>query len=165
MVKKTLEPGVMGLISINPPHTGNIFDKHKKFIEWRTFPLPLGRYAVYETKRNGGSGKVIGEFRVCDYTEYLSIDAIAPVSIMLGHVSKVYLKKYAKGKPLYENLLCAVKKYDTPKELDEFKPPCIRNCEKCKYSKWLETFDDYGCAKQRLKAPPQSWRRVKEVED
>lgn len=78
MPLKTLEPGVMGLISINKPHTVKIFDKHTKLIEWRKTALPLGRYAVYEPKNGGGCGKVVGEFKVCDCTEYLSVDTIPP---------------------------------------------------------------------------------------
>lgn len=121
MPLKTLEPGVIGLISINKPHTVKIFDERTKLVEWRKRPLPLGRYAVYESKRGGGCGKVIGEFKVCDCTEYLSVDTIPPVSITMGQVKEDFLNAYAKGKPLYANLLCAVKKYDKPKELGEFK--------------------------------------------
>lgn len=159
MPLKTLEPGVMGLISINKPHTVKIFDKHTKLIEWRKTPLPLGRYAVYEPKNGGGCGKVIGEFKVCDCTEYLSVDAIAPISIMMGQVSEEFLNVYAKGKPLYANLLCAVKKYDKPKELGEFFKPCKVSCYNCKNPKYFNGACELS-GKHKIERPPQSWCRV-----
>ncbi len=146
---KTLEPGVMGLISINKPHTVKIFDEHLKLIEWRKRPLPLGRYAVYETKRGGGCGKVIGEFKVCDCTEYPSVDEIAPVLITMGQVKEEFLNAYAKGKPLYANLLCAVKKYDKPKELGEFRYIKIPVNP---LMQWQSV--------ESINRPPQSWCRV-----
>lgn len=188
MPLKTLESGVMGLISINKSHTVKIFDKHTKLIEWRKTPLPLGRYAVYEPKHGGGCGKVIGEFKVCDCTEYLSISLIPPVSIMMGQVKEDFLNAYAKGKPLYANLLCAVKKYDKPKELGEFRTALSDKDIRCKYIS--KPYNPYGrqvthctlqncyCEFKRLAEqtdcigyeplkemkplthPPQSWCRV-----
>lgn len=161
MPLKTLEPGVMGLISIYKPHTVKIFDKRTKLIEWRKAALPLGRYAVYEPKHGGGCGKVIGEFKVCDYTEYHSVDEIAPILIMMGQVSESFLNAYAKGKPLSANLLCAVKKYDKPKELGEFRGVCRQSCLNCKYVKYLDGLcEEQGSFK--LTRPPQSWMRVVE---
>lgn len=48
------------ILAVNPPHAGNLVDGLKT-IEWRTKPLPECKAYIYETKKNGGSGKVIGE--------------------------------------------------------------------------------------------------------
>ncbi len=166
---KKLEKNVAGLISINKPHTDNIFFGFKQF-EWRKHPLPLGKYYVYETKRGGGCGMVIGEFNVCENRRYstkskLDLKYIPPVVIKLGCVGVDELFKYGGGKPIYANLLNGIKHYDRPIELSRFSVPCPHiDCEKCKHSQWFETFDDYGCAKKRLTGPPQSWCRVKELD-
>ena len=53
------------MTSINPPFSQLILDGKKK-IEWRTKPLPLGWSELYETKKKGGLGKVIGQFEVVE---------------------------------------------------------------------------------------------------
>jgi len=164
---KTLASGVAGLISINKPHTENIFFHSKQF-EWRKHPLPLGKYYVYETKRNGGCGMIIGEFRVCENRRYstkhkLDLKFIPPVVVKLGCVDVDDLYRYGGGKPIYANLLNNIVHYEKPIELSRFVPPCLHDCENCKYSIYLERFEDYGCTKKRITLPPQSWRRVKEL--
>jgi hypothetical protein len=42
------------LISIQKPHTDNIFIHKKKTVEWRKAPLPKGPALCYETKNKGG---------------------------------------------------------------------------------------------------------------
>lgn len=187
---KTLKSGEAGLISINKPHTDNIFSFIKRF-EWRKQPLPLGKYYVYETKRNGGCGKVIGEFRVCESTRYrtknrLDLKFIPSVVIELGCVDVETLYKYGGGEPIYANLLNGITRYDEPKELGEFFKPCYRriNCERCdkaifKYcAKRFDAFGNQqfyaidgkpkwdvkvvGCSNV-ITRPPQSWCRVKEI--
>ena len=164
-----LPPGVAGLISINKPYTDEIFITQKKQIEWRKHPLPLGKYYVYETKRKDGCGKIIGEFKVCEHRRYslkskLELKFIPPIVVKLGCVGASDLYKYANGKPIYANLITNVINYERPKELNEFIPACEANgnCEKCRFSVWLERFEDYGCSKKRLSVPPQSWCRGKE---
>lgn len=51
------------LISIQKPHTDDIFCG-KKLLEWRKLQLPYGKYYVYESKKNGGCGKVVGELEI-----------------------------------------------------------------------------------------------------
>lgn len=78
---------------------------------------------------------------------------------MMGQVSEDFLNAYAKGKPLYANLLCAIKKYDKPKELSDY----AHNCERCA----IPFMGDPPCVncydKARLQFPPQSWCRVIEL--
>lgn len=130
------------LTSINPPHTYNIFAL-KKDIEWRTKPLPTGKHYCYETKKNGGCGKVIGEFSVWRTRRYENISQIPELFIERGCVPIEYLEKYSKGKPLYANFLIRREKYIKPRELKEFS----------KYG-----FDKFV----PWKRPPQSWGYVYE---
>ena len=133
------------LISINPPHTNNIFDGIKG-IEWRTKPMPAGKHYCYETRKCFGLGKVIGEFRIWRIKRYERVDLIPEEYIRLGCVSIEFLQAYSKGRPLYAHFIISPKRYDIPKELSEFNhcgvnyhfnPPITR--------------------------PPQSWCYVKEV--
>lgn len=68
-----------GLISINKPHTDNIFSGEKG-LEWRKIPLPEDLYYVYETKNKGGCGMVIGEMRI---TGSKAVDTSGPLEVCL----------------------------------------------------------------------------------
>ena len=125
------------LISINPPHTNNIFEKVKG-IEWRTKPIPMGKCYCYETKKCFGIGKVIGEFKVCRVERYEDVNLIPEEIINLGCVPIEFLEAYSKGRPLYANFIKDAQRYDNPKELSEF------------------VVERYPCL-TRLKRPPQSW--------
>lgn len=153
------------LISINPPHTNNIFDGLKR-IEWRTKPLPTVKHYCYETKKCFGIGKVIGEFIIWRVKKFENISLIPEGYIDLGCVSVEYLEAYAKGRPLYANFIKAPKRYYKPKELSEFFYPQDRFCEKglcgdC--PKYEIPSYEYGevmfdCEwKKPLTRPPQSW--------
>ena len=56
------------ILSINKPHTDNIFDGIKKLEARKNFPYIESPYKVlvYETKKNKGVGAIIGEF-FCPY--------------------------------------------------------------------------------------------------
>lgn len=162
---KRLEKGVAGLISINKPHTDNIFSLLKR-IEWRKCPLPLGKYYVYETKRGGGCGKVIGEFRVCEHTRYstktwIDIMHIPPVVIALGYVDADELYKYGSKKPIWANLLNGIQRYDKPRELEEFEYCPEHNFTKSAIR--LAKLMGCVCHGKNLTRPPQSWCRVQEI--
>ncbi len=146
------------LTSINPPHTNNIFNKIKG-IEWRTKPMPTGKHFCYETKKQGGLGKVIGVFRVWRIKRYENISMIPEDYINLGCVSIEFLEAYSKGKPLYAHFIKRPKRYDKPKELSEF-------------YRYDNTYDNaFGWAfedvdkRVPLKRPPQSWCYVEDMED
>lgn len=125
------------LISIQPPHTENIFSFRKE-IEWRTKPMPRGKHYCYETKNGGGAGKVIGEYTIWSVVRYDNISRIPEGIIVLGCVPKAFLHAYSKGRPLYAHYICNPIRYDKPKELSEF--------------------SKYGFDRPAwLKRPPQSW--------
>lgn len=162
------------LISIQPPHTDNIFD-NLKGIEWRTRPLPTGKHHCYETKNGGGCGKVIGEFSIWRVKRYENASRIPETEIDLGCVPKEFLMEYSKGKPIYANYIARPIKYDKPRELWEFKTKCKEygsdnpNCTECHYyiDGMCYEYDesDCGCSGRKpLKRPPQSWCYV-ESED
>jgi predicted transcriptional regulator len=130
------------LISIQPPHTDNIFDLLKG-IEWRTKPLPTGKHYCYETKNGGGAGKVIGEFIIWRVKRFENISMIPSVYITKGCVSAEFLKLYSKGRPLYAHFIIAPQKYDKPRELSEFSKP---------YGTIRKAFES-----QFITRPPQSW--------
>ena len=110
------------MTSINPPFSQLILNGKKK-IEWRTKPLPLGWSELYETKKKGGCGKVIGQFEVIQNIKFnLQGDTYRPHLIEKGCVPYEFLVEYANGKDyLYANVIGKVERYDKPKELSEFK--------------------------------------------
>lgn len=115
------------MISINKPHTDNIFDEIKT-VEWRTKPLPIGKHFVYETKNKGGCGKVIGKMDITENIPIVvfGIDCQLGVNELIKHgcVNAKYLIEYAdkhKASILYANVIENAKRYDKPKEIGEFK--------------------------------------------
>ena len=142
------------LISINKPHTDNIFS-YIKGLEWRKKPLPQGLYYVYETKNKGGCGMVIGEMRI---TGSLAVDTSGPMEVCLvnsGCVHPATLKKYANNGIVYANFIQDIRRYDVPKPLSEFRS---YNC-----SVYWE--DGYPMPTHEIKRPPQSWCYVEELKD
>ena len=165
------------LISIQPPHTNNIFDLVKG-IEWRTKPLPTGKHYCYETKNGGGLGKVIGEFTIWRVKRYESASHIPENHIDLGCVPKEFLMEYSKGKPIYANCIVNPIRYNKPKELSEFyTPELFRDCEKqcpdmermrCPVGDSRKADKMCGWCRRGGKPitrPPQSWCYVEERSD
>lgn len=146
----------------------------------------------YCGNRNGhiyiDNGKVIGEF-VCDQIEDISkweYDYWA----LLRHINLyagtdgdyAFLDNYLQGKKQgYSWHISDLKIYDKPKELGEFRKPCIdkyQYCQSCKYGLvtlspdeeeyamyhggYYDTFDTV-CT-NRVTRPPQSWCYVEELE-
>lgn len=122
------------IISIHPKHVEKIFEGKKTLELRKTIPhnaMPF-RALVYETKTNGGSGKIIGDF-ICD-----GFDVITPYILLaldgfrfarLACVEHFEMYEYADHKDLYAWHIVNPTRYTTPKPLS-----------------------DYG-----LKRPPQSW--------
>lgn len=156
-----------GLISINKPHTDNIFSGDKG-LEWRKSPLPEDLYYVYETKNKGGCGMVIGEMRIVGSK---AVDTSGPLEVCLvndGCVHPVALKKYANNGVIYANFIKGAMRYDKPKELAEF-----WSADKCPYASKDGCTYEYHCFRagktkrcgSTLQRPPQSWCRVEELEN
>jgi predicted transcriptional regulator len=150
------------MTSINPPFSQLILDGKKK-IEWRTKPLPLGWSELYETKKKGGCGKVIGQFEVVENIKFnLKCDTYKPQWLEKGCVPYEFLVEYAKGKDyLYANVIDRVERYDKPKELSEFKKPCDRflDCITCKRL----VRNDFLSCDNIITRPPQSWQFVESL--
>lgn len=167
------------MTSVNPPFSTLILNGVKK-IEWRTKPLPLGWHELYETKKKGGCGKVIGRFEVVENVKFnLQGDTYQPQWLEKGCVSYDFLLAYAKGKDyLYANIIGKVEIYDKPKELSEFLTICKYDavfsynskCGECPYfDKNLQNKTEsvvVGLCSNGgyipITRPPQSWCYVEE---
>lgn len=150
------------LISIQPPHTTNIFGEIKG-IEWRTKSIPTGKQYVYETKNGGGVGKVIGECEFWRVKRYERVSLIPEGHIDAGCVPYEFLAEYSKGKPLYAHFIVNAKRYDKPLPLSAFRRPCVNKlyCEGC--GMYSENTGACGNAALQLTLPPQSWCYVEEL--
>ena len=149
------------LISINKPHTDNIFSTKKKTIEWRKKPLPLTTHYGYETKNKGGIGKVRGQFDVVQNIEFdpLNHRLYSPDLIEDGCVSVEDLIEYANDDVIYGNVLENIEEYDKPIELSEF----FYACDKPKYTDCSVCLDRRENKCKSITRPPQSWCYVEEV--
>lgn len=161
------------LISINKPHTDNIFTTKKKTIEWRKKPLPLTTHYGYETKNKGGIGKVRGQFDVVRHIEFNpELDYYNFGIVEAGCVPIEDLLEYANGDVIYGNVLENIEEYDKPKELGEFYVEGDCDCMNCKKCAWFDRGNGYnveddcnlsykGVAEHKsfkpIKRPPQSW--------
>ena len=152
------------LISIQKPHTDNIFIHKKKSVEWRKAPLPKGPALCYETKNKGGVGRIVGSVEVVDTikfdpkTQYVS----HPELIADGCVPIDKLLEYADGEIIYANVLSRVRPFKKPRALGECKYACpdgVRSCKGCRHS------DDSGMHCTPVARPPQSWMYVEVAED
>lgn len=122
---------------------------------------------IYESRRRK---KVIGHF-ICDLIT--AIKAENRIQAYYNNTKKTCLTddeliRYADGKKVYFWHISALKIYEKPQELMEFKKPCpVSDCQECKFALWqTNTFISeskiVGCT-QKIKAP-QSWCYVMEVE-
>lgn len=163
------------LISVNKPHTENIHTGAKTS-ELRTsppkLPTPFKVY-MYETKENGGCGKVVSEWICKSMTEWLMYMGIPAHLSSVACVSNEHIRKYcADGKKNITEMLIdqsSVRVYDKPKELKEFYKRCYSGCDNCIYDSWdydLGGGKDRICTvsnKKPIKRPPQSWCYVEEI--
>lgn len=153
------------MTSINPPFSQLILDGKKK-IEWRTKPLPLSWSELYETKKKGGCGKVIGQFEV---VENIKVDLFELACndekglIEKGCVDWGFLNDYAtlKRSYLYANVIDRVERYEKPKELFDF-----ANYVKYQVCKERNCFSDncWICPNNAIVIrPPQSYMFVESL--
>ena len=134
------------LISIQPPHTDNIFSGIKD-IEWRHSCLPTGKYYCYETKNGGGCGKVVGEFTIWKVRQYEDVSHVCDEFVRRGCVSRKFLEKYCdKNRRIAANFIVRPIRYDKPKELSEFKGRTLA---------WRG--NNHVHVYETIIRPPQSW--------
>ena len=121
------------IISVNPPHSGLLVDGIKE-IEWRKRFLPRGKAFIYETKKHGGIGAVIGEVEIgggfCVFPDFVGDELIRA-----GRVDREFLKKDAGGESVWANNVDVAIRYKEPRPLSDF----------------------------GLKRPPQSWCYVEPI--
>ena len=135
------------MLSVNPPYAGWLVDGLKT-IEWRKRFLPRGKAFIYETKKHGGIGAVIGEVEIVG--EYWCVAyAITPDDISSGCVDAEHLLAYANGKMLAANFAENGIRYKEPRPLSDFRKP--------KMPTGLRYEDD------EIKHPPQSWMYVEPI--
>ena len=167
------------LWSIRRPHTDNIKNGNKWDEIRKIIPKQLTRETVnyiYETKANGGCGKVIGEFKVQNKT-YIYADIVNGVkhlyntAFIMPALSDEELFTYlydGKQNDGWALRISDLKIYDKPKALSEFSLLCKRrsgvySCDYCKYLT-AASWDGLviGCDR-RLRHPPQSWCYMEEI--
>ena len=144
---------VGALYSINRPHTDNI-KSGLKLWEIRkskpNIPVPFPAF-IYETKKKGGCGKVIGEF-VCDRIDEICLECsdwskLRPAEIpYTGLTDKEIVEYLGNGKTGYGLHISDLKIYDKPKEISEFKGRKLV----WRGMNHIHVFDE-------IEKPPQSW--------
>ena len=184
------------LMSIQPKWCELIVSGQKTVEVRKTAPkeVPFKVY-IYETKgasetpwvdEDGhfiykGSGKVIGEF-ICDKVETIPVDSEAFTFISKPACLTIdELLEYCSGKDMYGLHISALKIYDKPKELSDFRKLCIMSempyCPACKFGNIQYSSDEVECSRDIegascewlctnfVKRPPQSWQYVGGIEE
>ena len=148
------------MTSIQKPHTDNIFAGIKK-VEWRTYSLPPGRHHVYETKKNGGLGMVIGTFKTNTYYHFSDVSYIPDWLIRDGCVPREWLKRYARGRSLFANLIYDVERFEHPKCICDYNGYTRhQKCIKCGYWKNVPS-PCFNCLTNSIIIkPPQSFMYI-----
>ena len=111
----------MILLSVNPPYACLLVDGEKR-IEWRKRMLPCGKAAVYETKKNGGCGMIIGYVWIGGKLQtgvFENVDKIPDGVLKAGCLSKDDLNKYKGKGVLFANVTFAFERIPIPLKLSE----------------------------------------------
>ena len=163
------------LWSIRRPHTDNIKNGSKLDEIRKRIPQDLTSKTVnyiYETKENGGCGKVIGEFKVQNkvyiYAEIVNgVKHLYNTAFIMPALSDEELFTYlydGKQNDGWALRISDLKIYDKPKLIMQFYKPCpiklgFKNCPVC------EHYSTYtGCCMNNIDRPPQSFCYVDELE-
>jgi len=119
---------------------------------------------AYRFNSHLAEGKVVGEF-VCDHITAYTYDTDCGVDITDDDLEEAMLDRediniYANGQTIYGLHISDLKIYDKPKDLEDFRVPCIKDCKKC--SRYVDK-GGFGICHQLLERPPQSWCYVEEL--
>lgn len=151
------------IFSINRPHTDNMKSGAKRS-ELRTKPPKIQepyRAFIYETQKNGGCGKVIGEFIAHNKFTYRICMGVPKHLVINGCISAEEIWAYTNNgeKDLTEISISDLVIYDKPRELGEFRKAGFLTEENwlaalypnthCHYEAWAKKFE--------ITRPPQSW--------
>ena len=161
------------LWSIRRPHTDNIKNGNKWDEIRKRIPKQLTSETVnyiYETKANGGCGKVIGEFKVQNkvyiYAEIVNgVNHLFNTAFIMPALSDEELFTYlydGKQNDGWALRISDLKIYDNPKELSEFIKPCTMMFKYCEECEFYSTHT--GCCTNFVTRPPESWCYVEELE-
>ena len=166
------------LWSISRPHTDNIKNGNKWDEIRKRIPKELTSETVnyiYETKANGGCGKVIGEFKVQNktyiYAEIVNgVNHLFNTAFIMPALSDEELFTYlydGKKNDGWALRISNLKIYDKPKELSEFRPICKFEgkdaicalfCPNWKYDGGLF----FECTR-KVTRPPKLWQYINEL--
>lgn len=150
------------LLSVNPPFAGWLV-YGEKTIEWRKKPLPVGTAYIYETKKNGGCGMVIGEVEI-GKTFFADANRVSDSAIEDGKVSRFDLQNYAKGQILCAIFCNVAIRYTKPIPLSDFRLPCNWNYDCCTCKWWNpDKYESFCKRSEPLTRPPQSWCYVEDL--
>lgn len=162
------------LLPVNPPYAGMLVDG-KKTVEWRKKPLPTGTAYIYETKKHGGGGMVIGKVYILRSTKedvgdlfgkmYDQFSTVPDIMNFLkeGKISKEDLVKYGNGNSVYACECCEAFKFITPLPLNRFWLPCNWKYDCCTCKLWNPDKYEAFCKRaEPLTRPPQSWCYVED---
>lgn len=116
------------------------------------------------------NGKVIGEF-VCEKVDVVEVrgkllglynsrfvDASDFSLIVKRYLDNSELSNYGRGKSISCLYISNVKIYDKPKELSEFRKPCLYGVSKCMYDDRPKCYD----CDRTITRPPHGWQYVEE---
>lgn len=169
------------LWSIRKPHTDNIisgikWDEIRKQIPKDLSPLMLNY--IYETKGNGGCGKVIGEFRVYTKTYIYAWEEngkkhLGNTAFIMPALSDDELYDYlcsGKNKDGWALRIEKLKIYEKPKELSEFKVYEKNKCPAYLNGKCLDRTQNQvilcinlDCDCKKIVRPPQSYMFIESL--
>ena len=152
------------ILSIKHRHNENIHSGAKTN-ELRTKPPKIEcPFKVYnfDTVSSGGCGKVVSEW-ICDSMETYRICMGIPKHLLdTGCVTSNEIMEYTDNgnKDLTAMHISNLVIYDKPKELSEFRKPCVVN--PCINRSFCDKTSNYCCPQCMLTRPPQSWCYVEE---
>lgn len=129
------------------------------------------KVVVYEPKKNGGCGKVVGSF-MCDFAQSFRASVanykeIAEALCITQKEAEVYFNsEYG-----FMLRVCNYKDYDRPRELGEFRHAEPKNCSKAKYGEvcigelgeTCKYIEYYRCC-NKVKYAPQSYIKIADTE-
>ena len=149
------------MFSINRPHTDNI-KIEAKTSELRTRPPKIDepyKAYIYEPLKNGGCGKVIGEFTAFNEFTHRMCMGVPKHLVLSGclSVEKIWAYTNKGEKDLTEISISDLVIYDKPKELSEF----YRH--DTSYDNSFGGYFEDRDKRTPITRPPQSWCYVEEM--
>lgn len=152
------------LLSANPPHAGKLVDGIKS-VEWRKRALPKGTAYIYETRKQGGCGLVIGKVEIVGSITF-DPRRIPDVFVTGGGVDRAFILRYADGGAVFANICVNPKRYDIPRPLSDFRTDGCKSCPLRIYRADGSCKEFTGCEYEgdKIARPPQSFCYAERIE-